>query len=132
MSQRTYTITAERMVSFTFPGLAEGERESTEIKLEIEYTYSPGLPERGPSYSSGGEPAEPAEVSLVLAKLLDGNGLAPDDAQVQEWADEWLQGDGFDAACQHAEEASQPDPDYLYEMNRDDAGLFLDGPDDEF
>ena len=30
-----------------------------------DYSYTPGCPETGPSYSSGGEPAEPAEVEII-------------------------------------------------------------------
>lgn len=39
-----------------------------EIELEIEGTYIPHVPERGPSYCSGGEPAEPAHIED--AKIL--------------------------------------------------------------
>jgi len=40
-----------------------GEEEIELIAL-IEYTVTPGSPERGPSYASGGEPAEAAEIEI--------------------------------------------------------------------
>jgi hypothetical protein len=30
---------------------------------------------------------------------------------LEEWARDWLDDDGYDTACQHAEEERQPDPD---------------------
>lgn len=35
---------------------------STEITLSLTGTFQPGYPARGPSYSSGGEPAEPDSI----------------------------------------------------------------------
>lgn len=37
------------------------------------YDYTPGSPERGPSYSSGGEPAEPPDVTITTVYLLTEN-----------------------------------------------------------
>ena len=36
-----------------------------EILMCVEYTYTPGAPEQGPSYASGGQPADPPEVEIV-------------------------------------------------------------------
>ena len=36
-----------------------------EIEVIVRAEYTPGCPERGPTYSCGGQPAEPAEVSDV-------------------------------------------------------------------
>lgn len=116
----SHTITAEISVLFSFPGLPDDERESANPKLEIEYSYKPGAP---PSFNinDGGDPGWPAEIELISAKLLDGDGLDPEPAQVNEWALNWLHGDGYDEACGHAEDDRKPDPDAAYEQARDDA-----------
>jgi len=36
-----------------------------EILMCVEYTYTPGAREQGPSYASGGQPADPPEVEIV-------------------------------------------------------------------
>lgn len=38
---------------------------SIELEAELSGVFQPGCPERGPSYASGGEPAEPASVEDV-------------------------------------------------------------------
>lgn len=35
------------------------------IDVDVNYNYTPGRPEQGPSYYSGGEPEESAEVEVV-------------------------------------------------------------------
>jgi hypothetical protein len=87
------------------------EKEVAYPTIEIEYSYLPGYPATGPSRYSGGEPGAGAELDFVSAKLLDGDGLDPEQKTVEEWARDWLDDDGYDAACQHAEEGRQPDPD---------------------
>ena len=37
----------------------------TDLTVEVEYDYFPGEKEQGPTYSSGGEPAVPAEIDIV-------------------------------------------------------------------
>ena len=74
-----------------------------EIAVEITYRYTPGRPARGPSYASGGEPADPPEVEFISA-----NSKVSDDfvkLLVAEWAEEWLGDDGFDEAVDNAEGA---------------------------
>ena len=39
--------------------------DGIEVELEVTYTYSPGAPEQGPSYASGGQPAEAAEIEIT-------------------------------------------------------------------
>ena len=38
-----------------------------EVDVEVTYTYLAGRPARGPSYASGGEPADPPEIEFVSA-----------------------------------------------------------------
>ena len=49
-------------------------RWSIEIDVKVEYDFTPGRPEQGPSYSSGGEPAEPPEIEVVNVWAVDGDG----------------------------------------------------------
>ena len=49
---------------------------TTTIDVEVEYDFTPGRPERGPSYSSGGEPADPPEVEVVNIWVLGDKGNA--------------------------------------------------------
>jgi hypothetical protein len=46
----------------------DGEND---VELSILYEYTPGAPERGPSYDCAGEPAEYTEVDLI-SLLVDG------------------------------------------------------------
>lgn len=43
----------------------EGPWCDKEYDVEIEYTYTPGYPEQGPSWESGGEPASAPEVEVI-------------------------------------------------------------------
>lgn len=98
----THTIVAEIPVPFRFPGMPEDEREVAHPKVEVEYTYVKGV---APiiSHLDGGDPGWPAEVDLVCAKLIDGDGLAPTETQIREWAEEWLDDEGYVLACMEAE-----------------------------
>ena len=39
--------------------------DELEVLVEVEFTITPGSPASGPTYSCGGEPAEPAEIDYV-------------------------------------------------------------------
>ncbi len=114
-----YTITAEVEVKF-FP-IGMNEHETAYPKLEIEFDYTPGRP----AYTPRGEyapidPPEPAEVSFRSAKLIDGDGLDPTIAQVQEWGSDYLDTDeGYQVACAASEELNGPDPDAWLDAKRD-------------
>ena len=76
-----------------------------EIDVEITYHYTPGRPARGPSYASGGEPPDPPEVEFLSAKF--GAKLDKDlQERLDEWAEDLLQGDGYDDAVSNAEDNS--------------------------
>lgn len=113
-----HTIRAEPEIRFIPVGCTDFEHAYP--KLDIEYDYTPGYAATGPSYDSGGEPGAGAELSLIHAKLIDGDGLDPRDSQIAEWAEDWLNDDGYDRACRLAEDESGPDPDEGYERMRDD------------
>ena len=77
-----------------------------EIDVEITYNYTPGRPARGPSYASGGEPADPPEVEFLSA-VLKGAKLDKDlQERLDEWAEDLLRGDGYDDAVSNAEDNS--------------------------
>lgn len=116
-----HTITAEIEVKFRLPDMPDDEREVAYPKVAVTYNYTPGRP----AFTPRGEyapidPPEPAEVSFVSAALIDGDGLAPEPFQVNDWASDWLDDAGYDEACAHAEQNSGPDPDEAYERMRDD------------
>jgi hypothetical protein len=39
--------------------------DEDETPVMVEYSYLPGAPEQGPSYASGGQPADPPEIDIV-------------------------------------------------------------------
>ena len=86
------------------------DTDTPEIELEIFFTFTPGQPERGPTYACGGTPAEPAEVEF---DHCEPPGL-------EAWATDYLQGPGYDDAVLRACEDMQPDPDAAYEARRDE------------
>ena len=74
-----------------------------EIAVEITYRFTAGRPARGPSYASGGEPADPPEVEFISASSTFNDVFVW--LMVTEWAEDWLAGDGWDEAVDNAEEA---------------------------
>lgn len=115
-----HIIRAEVEVKFTPVGMTD--LECAYPKIEIEFSYTPGYPEQGPSYDSGGEPGAGAEIDFISATIRDGDGdgLDPSQEQINDWARTWIEDDGYDAACRVAEDEQGPDPDAAYEAMRDD------------
>lgn len=62
MTQHTTTYWIERPI-------ADGQEETSyqEIELELSYTYHRAVPEQGPTYACGGQPAEPALIEDLYA-----------------------------------------------------------------
>lgn len=120
-----HTIEAEIPVKFTFSGLERGEQETAYPLFSITFSYSPGCPAHMGSLTYPGHPAEPAEIELISAHLVNSDGLEPSSEQVNDWAKEWLDSnEGYSFACNHAEEARRPDPDEAYDRMRDDRDFF--------
>jgi hypothetical protein len=74
-----------------------------DAEYEITFTFLDGAPEQGPSYAHGGQPADPDEIEFVSVKPVIGvvdAGAFTDLAQkdLDDWATDWLQEDGFGAA----------------------------------
>ena len=76
-----------------------------EIEVRVIYTYTAGRPPRGPSYASGGEPADPPEIEFVSVALPGSTLGAAHQQLLDTWAEEWLADEGFDDAVDNAEEA---------------------------
>jgi hypothetical protein len=53
---------------------ADATGDFVETIVSVEFCYYPGSPERGPSYASGGEPAEPASWEYQRASWRDKGG----------------------------------------------------------
>ncbi len=99
----THTVKAECEITFRPAGLQDDE--TAYPTLEITYRFAKGSPAMGPTYESGGEPADPDEIEFISAKLIDGDGTLPTQEQIDEWAEEWLASDyGYEKACELARE----------------------------
>lgn len=101
VNKTTHTIMTEQS------GSTNGMDWSAEY--EITFTFLPGAHEQGPSYSSGGQPADPDEIEFVSVKPVIGvvdAGAFTDLAQkdLDDWASEWLAEEGFNAAIEKAVE----------------------------
>ncbi len=99
----THSITADITVKFQLSGMPDDERESTEVKVKISYTFVKGSP--AVMYQRNGDPgwpAEPHEVELIKATMLDNGGLDPTQDQIDDWASDWLQDKGYELAVENA------------------------------
>lgn len=99
-----HKIEAEIEVKFHLSGAPDDEREVAYPTVLIEYAFSKGC--REVLYLRNGDPgfpAEPPEVEAVNAKLIDGDGLAPTEDQVWQWAQDWIDSEaGYNLACANA------------------------------
>jgi hypothetical protein len=66
-----------------------GADDTLSITVRVEYSHVPG---------------NPAELMLRSAIMVDTEGPEPTDEQVTEWAQDWLDCRGHDAACNRAAE----------------------------
>lgn len=70
---------------------------SSEVEVEFDYTVSPFIPEQGPSYASGGQPAEGGELEITEARVrlpLVGDKKTASE-KVPDWMLELFQNDDF-------------------------------------
>lgn len=130
MSQ--HTITAEIKVRFWFSGMAEDERETAYPKVEITYGFTRGAREVRPDLQQPGSPADPDEIELISAKLIDGDGVGGTQEQVNDWARAWLDDEGYEEACCHAAVDNQPDPDDARDRMLEDREMQYDDGRDDF
>lgn len=77
MASRRYTYST--CISFG------GDEPTAEFGVEVSYIVHPGAPERGPTYSHGGLPAEPAEIDDIRVEKIDGSA---DQSQIARFAED--------------------------------------------
>lgn len=88
-----HTIRAEIEVRFHLSGAPDDERETAYPTVDIDFTYVRGAP------ATWTDPGYGAEIEVVRATLVNGDGLAPTAEQVDAWAEIWLQDAGYDRDC---------------------------------
>ena len=85
-----------------------------EILMCVEYTYLPGAPEEGPSYASGGQPADPPEIDIVNIFIkATGDKIGVTEAEFEKFYELLLEN--------HVDEG--PDPDDARDARMDRAEL---------
>lgn len=118
-------------LEISFPGTDPDERETVWPEVEIEFSFTAGSPETGPSYSSGGEPATPDEIEVMSVKVLKDEGINMIHGWWVQKAQDWLDDDGYDAARGEACADNEPDPDDARDRAREDREMDRDfGGDD--
>lgn len=79
-----------------------------EVEAMVTFTYLKGAPEQGPSYASGGQPADPDEIEFVSAEHCCNGKPAPfhggfadlEQNHLDDLAEAWLESDeGQVEAC---------------------------------
>ena len=107
----------------TLPVLISVAGDEFDISAMIEYSITKRSPARGPSFSSGGEPAEPAEITFLDVRLLIQNGAVVKTVPCPDWLYAFISGsdDVYNAlgeSCNWGER--ECDPDEAYERQRDE------------
>lgn len=88
------------------------------IQVEITYTFLKGAPEQGPSYASGGQPADPDEIEFVSVHYA--NSINDEMAKLLEaWAVEYLADEGFADAIENAAGKYEDAREYAAELRAD-------------
>lgn len=83
-----------------------------ECEVRVRFVFHPYQREQGPSYASGGEPAEPAFVEFDGAQIkVNGEWVKAPEA-LGAWAASWLENDGYEIAMEQAGADNEPDPDH--------------------
>lgn len=93
--------------------------DEREIEVEVHYTITPGWPATGPSYASGGEPAEPAEIIITHGHIVS----EPDSPVAPTWLLDIIENseEAYAVLGEHADWGhTQEDPDDARDRRRDD------------
>ena len=122
-----HKITTELEVTVTAYGV---DPEKFYPEVEITFGYSPGYPETGPTYASGGEPAAPDEIEAISVRVIKDEGIEMHQTCWLEYAQNWLDDKGYDAARGEACSDNEPDPDDARDRERDDRMMDRDFGDD--
>ena len=90
----TFKFTHE--IGLEFPCGPEGGEDAFEIQVRLDCIFHKGIPEQGPTYSSGGEPEEPAFVDAFPIQFRHGDdkwqafSMLDEDAVIHAAAEEWI------------------------------------------
>lgn len=103
-----------------------GDIQTGEAEVECSYTVSWGRPATGPTYDSGGDPADPDEIDGVRILTVDGKPWPVDmsygyqtPAQDHEMLVDKLLSDHYDEMLSEAVETDADQQSYAREMERD-------------
>jgi hypothetical protein len=95
-----------------------GDEPTAELEIECSYTVAWGAPEKGPSYGSGGQPADPDEIDDIKIVSVDGKPWPVDlsygfmsDAATHNLLEEKLLADHEDWMVRHATDQDDADRD---------------------
>jgi len=94
-----------------------------EVECEIKFSFLKGAPEQGPSYASGGQPADPDEIEFISATPLCNGKPSPyygafadlEQQSLDNLAEDWLLEDGFADACEVAASDDEDAREYAAE-----------------
>ncbi len=89
------------------------------IEVEIAFTFRKGAPEQGPSYASGGQPADPDEVELIYVKPIKHTLDDLMSCMLSRWAEDYLADEGFSEALEQAASDYESAREYADELRRD-------------
>lgn len=104
-----------------------GDVQTGELDIEVSYSVSDAIPPRGPSYSSGGEPGEPAIVEDIIIEKAHGvpwaqydgwGGLGLTKADAEDTILDALIPDHEDAMLAVAWEQDESDLDEWHDLKR--------------
>lgn len=88
-----------------------------EDEQTITFEFRKGAPERAPTYSHGGLPADPDEVELVSVSPGSSDDLVQQALEAE--AETWLCSEGYDAAIEIATSDHQDARDYAADLRAD-------------
>lgn len=54
-----------------YPHISLQDRDTLELVARVKFKFYPGCPAKGPSYASGGQPADPPDVDAVEVVSLE-------------------------------------------------------------
>lgn len=86
----------------------------------ITFTHKKGAPAKAPTYTHGGQPADPPEIEFISVEPCEHDLLNPINSQphLDDWARDWLEGEGFEEACTFAYEDDIIAQEEAQEMRR--------------
>lgn len=113
-----------RRCTYTASFSVGGDIPTWEGEVEFSYLVSWGAPEQGPTYASGGQPADPDEIDDLRVEAIDGRKSGwseyQSDAEVAQDMAERLTDDDYAAMLTEAQEQAVADHDAAMEARWED------------